>query len=182
MYKRQAQCDGAAAALEKEDGTKGFTPSVKTYSVTVSMAAQNLELFLSRYEENTCYGEENVGYRIRVDGTDVTAEGGVVIPLDGTINTQTVTVRVENNKAPDGTGTYTLNILKSPPVEVTFETEPVDALLHLRDVLTGVQQLPDDAGNYLLCEGSSYSYALTKYGYEAVSGTCLLYTSPSPRD
>lgn len=144
---------------------------MKTYSVTVSMAAQNLELFLSRYEENTCYGEENVGYRIRVDGTDVTAEGGVVIPLDGTINTQTVTVTVENNKAPDGTGTYTLNILKSPPVEVTFETEPVDALLHLRDVLTGVQQLPDDAGNYLLCEGSSYSYALTKYGYEAVSGT-----------
>ncbi len=54
---------------------------------------------------------------------------------------------------------------------MTFETEPVDALLHLRDVLTGVQQLPDDAGNYLLCEGSSYSYALTKYGYEAVSGT-----------
>ena len=166
-----AQGDGAAAALEKEDGTKGFTPSVKTYSVTVSMAAQNLELRLSRYEENTCYGEEDVGYRIRVDGTDVTAEGGVVIPLDGTINTQTVTVTVENNKAPDGTGTYTLNILKSPPVEVTFETEPVDALLHLRDVLTGVQQLPDDAGNYLLCEGSSYSYALTKYGYEAVSGT-----------
>lgn len=166
-----AQCDGAAAALEKEDGTKGFTPGVKTYSVTVSMAAQNLELFLSRYEENTCYGEEDVGYRIRVDGTDVTAEGGVVIPLDGTINTQTVTVTVENNKAPDGTGTYTLNILKSPPVEVTFETEPADALLHLRDVLTGVQQLPDDAGNYLLCEGSSYSYALTKYGYEAVSGT-----------
>ena len=166
-----AQCDGAAAALEKENGTKGFTPGVKTYSVTVSMAAQNLELRLSRYEENTCYGEEDVGYRIRVDGTDVTAEGGVVIPLDGTINTQTVTVTVENNKAPDGTGTYTLNILKSPPVEVTFETEPVDALLHLRDVLTGVQQLPDDAGNYLLCEGSSYSYALTKYGYEAVSGT-----------
>ena len=166
-----AQCDGAAAALEKEDGTKGFTPGVKTYSVTVSMAAQNLELRLSRYEENTCYGEEDVGYRIRVDGTDVTAEGGVVIPLDGTINTQTVTVTVENNKAPDGTGTYTLNILKSPPVEVTFETEPADALLHLRDVLTGVQQLPDDAGNYLLCEGSSYSYALTKYGYEAVSGT-----------
>ena len=166
-----AQCDGAAAALEKEDGTKGFTPGVKTYSVTVSMAAQNLELRLSRYEENACYGEEDVGYRIRVDGTDVTAEGGVVIPLDGTINTQTVTVTVENDKAPDGTGTYTLNILKSPPVEVTFETEPVDALLHLRDVLTGVQQLPDDAGNYLLCEGSSYSYALTKYGYEAVSGT-----------
>lgn len=39
-----AQCDGAAAAPEKEDGTKGFAPGVKTYSVTVSMAAQNLEL------------------------------------------------------------------------------------------------------------------------------------------
>ena len=166
-----AQCDGAVAALEKEDGTKGFAPGVKTYSVTVSMAAQNLELRLSRYEDNPCYGEEDVGYRIKVDGTDVTAEGGAIIPLDGTINTQTVTVTVENDKAPDGTGIYTLNILKSPPVAVTFQAEPADALLHLRDVLTGAQQLPDDAGHYLLCEGSSYSYALTKYGYEAVSGT-----------
>ena len=166
-----ASCDGAAATLTREDGTTGFAPGVKSYSVTVSMAAQNLELGLSRYADNTCYGEEDVGYRVKVDGADVTAEGIAVIPLDGTINTQTVRVTVENDKAPDGTGIYTLNILKSPPVEVTFTTEPADALLHIRSVLTGEQQLPEDAGHYLLCEGSSYSYALTKYGYEAVSGT-----------
>ena len=166
-----ASCDGAAATLTREDGTTGFAPGVKSYSVTVSMAAQNLELGLSHYADNTCYGEEDVGYRVKVDGTDVTAEGIAVIPLDGTINTQTVRVTVENGKAPDGTGTYTLNILKSPPVEVTFTTEPADALLHIRSVLTGEQQLPEDGGHYLLCEGSSYSYALTKYGYEAVSGT-----------
>lgn len=166
-----ASCDGAAATLTREDGTTGFASGVKSYSVTVSMAAQNLELGLSRYADNTCYGEEDVGYRVKVDGADVTAEGIAVIPLDGTINTQTVRVTVENDKAPDGTGTYTLNILKSPPVEVTFTTEPADALLHIRSVLTGEQQLPEDGGHYLLCEGSSYSYALTKYGYEAVSGT-----------
>lgn len=166
-----ASCDGAATTLTREDGTTGFAPGVKSYSVTVSMAAQNLELGLSRYADNTCYGEEDVGYRVKVDGADVTAEGIAVIPLDGTINTQTVRVTVENDKAPDGTGTYTLNILKSPPVEVTFTTEPADALLHIRSVLTGEQQLPENGGHYLLCEGSSYSYALTKYGYEAVSGT-----------
>ena len=166
-----ASCDGAATTLTREDGTTGFAPGVKSYSVTVSMAAQNLELGLSRYADNTCYGEEDVGYRVKVDGADVTAEGIAVIPLDGTINTQTVRVTVENDKAPDGTGIYTLNILKSPPVEVTFTTEPADALLHIRSVLTGEQQLPEDGGHYLLCEGSSYSYALTKYGYEAVSGT-----------
>ena len=44
-----AQCDGAAAAPEKEDGTKGFAPGVKTYSVTVSMAAQNLERNTAAY-------------------------------------------------------------------------------------------------------------------------------------
>ena len=166
-----AKCDGAVATLEQENGTVGFAPGVKTYSVTVSMAARNLELFLSRYESNTRYGEEDVGYRVKVDGTDVTAEGGAVIPLDGTINTQTVTVTVENDKAPEGTGIYTLRILKSPPVEVTFTTAPADALLHVREVLTGERQLPDDGGHYLLCEGSSYRYALTKYGYQAVSGT-----------
>ena len=166
-----AGCDGAAATLEQEDGTAGFKSAVKTYSVTVSMAAKELELSLSRYEDNTCYGEEDVGYRIKVDGTDVTAAGSAVIPLDGTVNTQTVTVTVENDKAPEGTGTYTLNILKSPPVAVTFRTEPADALLHLRETQTGEQQLQDNEGHYLLCEGRSYSYALTKYGFRAVSGT-----------
>ena len=166
-----AKCDGAAAVLMKEDATAGFTPGVKTYSVTVSMAAQNLELFLSRYEDNTCYGEEDVGYRIKVDGADVTAEGYALIPLDGTINTQTVTVTVENDKAPQGSASYTLNILKAPPVEVTFTVQPADALLHLHTVSTGQQLLPEDGGYYLLCEGSSYSYALTKYGYAARCGT-----------
>lgn len=166
-----AKCDGASAVLTGEDGTTGFAPAVKEYSVTVSMAAQNLELALSCYTDNTCYGETKVGYRIKADGVDVTESGTAVIGLDGTLNTQTVTITVENDKAPDGTAVYVLNILKSPPVETTFSVEPADALLNLHEAQTGGQVLPEDNGTYLLCEGSSYSYALTKYGYISRSGT-----------
>ena len=166
-----ARCDGAAATLLQEDGATGFVPEKKAYSVTVSMAAKDLELSLSRYEDNLCYGEEDVGYRIKVDGADVTEAGKAVIPLDGTINTQTVTITVENDKAPEGTASYTLSILKSPPVEVTFVTEPAGAFLNLREMKSGEQLLPDGNGHYLLCEGCSYAYALTQYGYKALSGT-----------
>lgn len=166
-----AKCDGVSAVLTGEDGTTGFAPAVKEYSVTVSMAAQNLELALSCYTDNTCYGETEVGYRVKADGVDVTETGTTVIELDGTLNTQTVTITVENDKAPDGTANYVLSILKSPPVEAAITVEPADALLNLHEVQSGGQVLPDENGRYLLCEGSSYSYALTKYGYISRSGT-----------
>ena len=166
-----ARCDGAAATLLQENGTTGFVPGKKSYSVKVSMAAKNLTLSLSCYEDNTCYGEESVGYRVKVNGADVTGTGEAVISLDGTINTQTVTVTVENDKAPAGSTDYILSILKSPPVEVTFVTEPAGAFLNLHEVNSGEQVLPDGNGHYLLCEGCSYTYALTRYGYKAMSGT-----------
>ena len=165
-----ALCDGAAAPLVREDGTVGFVPGENDYSLTVSMAAKELELSLSCYNENPCYGEENVGYRVKVDGRDVTEAGKAVVALDGTMEPQTVTVTVENDKAPNGSTTYRLRILKSPPVEAYFAVEPAGALLNIHDVNSGEQLLPGENGAYLVCEDHSYRYALTKYGYVARSG------------
>lgn len=165
MKEMSAKCDGITTILNQEDGTLGFKSDVKEYSVSVSMAAKQLELFLDAYQDNTCYGEEAVGYRILMDGVDVTAQGVGVIELDGTIQTQTVTITVENDKAPEGTGTYVVHIKKAPPVEVTFVTTPAEAQLSLYEVLSGERLWPGENGTFLLCEGYSYSYTLTEYGY-----------------
>lgn len=100
--------DGIAAVLNQTDGTIGFDPDKKEYSVKVSMVAQELQLTLSAYTENLCYGEESVGYRLFVDGVNVTESGTAAIELDGTMNTQTVLITVTNEKAPTGTTEYIL--------------------------------------------------------------------------
>ena len=165
-----AQCDGVTTTLVQENGTPGYVSNVRTYDVTVSMAAQALDLTFARYEENTCYSEEAVGYEIYVDGVDVTDGGVASVALDGTMNTQVVTITVRNAKAPEGTGVYTLNILKSPPVEATFHIAPSDTLLNIYEIMSGERLWPDENGSFSLCEGYSYAYAATEYGYVGKSG------------
>ena len=166
-----AKCDGAAASLIQDDGTVGFDSGVKEYSVTVSMAADKLELALSCYTDNPVYGEEEVGYRVKVDGEDVTEAGVAAIELDGTIETQNVTITVENDKAPNGSSDYVLHILKSPPVAAAFQISPQEALLNIHESMSGERLWPDENGNYQFCEGYSYDFALTRYGYVSKSGT-----------
>lgn len=167
-----AECDGMTATLIQQDtGTEHFASDVQEYSVTVSMAAQLLKLNLTRYEDNLCYGEADSGYRILVDGVDVTEAGAAGIALDGTIQTQDVTITVENDKAPNGTVTYLLHILKSPPVTATFVADPADALMQIRETTTNERIWPDASGNYLLCEGYQYDYSMTRTGYVGKSGT-----------
>ena len=166
-----AKCDGVTTTLVQEDGTPGYLSNIRNYDVTVSMAAQMLDLTFEKYVQNTCYGEGSVGYEILVDGKDVTSRGGASIPLDGTMNTQVVTIEVRNAKAPEGTGVYTLNILKSPPVEAAFEIAPADALLNIYEIMSGERLWPDENGAFQLCEGYCYVYTTTEYGFVGKSGT-----------
>ncbi len=160
-----AKCDGATMVLMQNDGTLGFNSDVKEYSISVSMLAKQVDIALVCYTENLCYGEETVGYRVIADGIDVTESGVAAVELDGTIQTQTVTILVENDKSPEGTTAYVINIKKAPPVETTFEITPEQSQLSIYEVLSGERQWPDANGKYQLCEGYTYSYTLTEYGY-----------------
>ena len=166
-----AKCDGITTVINQMNGTLGFASDYKEYFVRVSMAAQQLQLDLSYYKDNRCYGEDSVGYRVLVDDVDVTESGMAVIVLDGTLDTQTAVITVENDKAPTGTSEYVLHIQKSPPVEVTFQISPETALLNIREELSGERMWPDADGSFQLCEDYNYPYALTEYGYVSKSGT-----------
>ena len=166
----RATCDGMPITLIQENREAKFDPLVKVYFLTVSMAARELELSVERYDSNRCYGEEQVGYKVAVDGADITEASTARIQLDGTIQTQTVTVTVSNEKAPSGTAEYVLHIQKSPPVETNFTVAPADALLAVYETLSGQRLWPNENGVFLFCEGYQYRYALTAYGYVSKSG------------
>ena len=165
-----ANCDGVPTTLIRKDGDIGFSFDEKEYDIMVSMAARELELFITRYTENLCFGEEEAGYQVLVDGEDVTQSDSALVELDGTMNTQVVTVTVANGKAPEGNTDYILNILKSPPVVAGFTYAPAEANLDIHEQLTGTRIRPDENGAYQLCEGYCYPYTLTCYGYVAKSG------------
>lgn len=162
--------DGEKATLLQPDGTTGFRRTVRDYTLLVSVAARELRALPSCYQENLCFGEDTVGYRVYADGRDITDAGACALTLDGTMADQTLSLRVENDKAPGGTVTYTLRILKSPPVETEFVIAPEKALLDLRQAQTG-QRITPEGGKYLLSEGYSYNYSLTCYGYVGRGGT-----------
>ena len=165
-----AKCDGATVSLVQKDGTVGFDSDVKEYSVKVSMAADILEISASGYTDKKAFGEENVGYRIKVNGQEI-AEGEIAqIELDGTIETQFVTVTVENDKSKKGTSEYKINVLKSPPVETEFIVTPEEALLAVYETMSGERVWPEKNGKFQFCEGYSYNYVLTEYDYIGRAG------------
>lgn len=167
-----AKCDGNTATLVRQNSTAtGFKSNVKEYSITVPMAASILSFDVSTYKTNKCYGESEVGYQVFQDGEDVTELKTIEIPLNGTIETQDVTITVKNDKAPNGSSDYIIHILKSPPVDAAFVLTPMDAQLAIYENLSGERLWPSDAGTYQLCEGFDYDYALTNYGYVSKSGT-----------
>ena len=155
-----AQCDGLSMILTQPDGKTGFDPAVTEYDITVSMAAQELRLDCTTPSGNRCYGEEDIGYLV---------EGDTIIRLDGTIETQYARLTVKNPKAPEGSTTYRLNILKSPPVLVSFDIQPEGALLSVYEDLSG-QRLWPQGNTFSLCEGYSYRYVLSRAGYIAKTG------------
>ena len=171
------KCENVSISLKQEmqEGTItekiGFESDVKEYNVTVSMEAEELELYVERYTEELCYGEEEVGYTVEVDGKDITGIDKVTVALDGTLQSQKAIIKVKNEKAPNGTAEYILHILKSPPVETTFEISPSLAVLAIYEAMSGERLWPDENGNYSLCEGYKYEYALTFFEYITKSGT-----------
>lgn len=170
LRKLEASYDGIQGTLQGENGITGFAPDQTQYTILLPVAAQELKLSLSTYQDNLCYGEETTGYRVIAGGEDVTQSGEYRMALNGTMETQNLQIRVENDKAPQGTTTYTLRVLKSPPVEVEFQNTPEEALLDIREVRSGQRLQPGVEGTYSFSEGYSYQYSFTLYGYVGRSG------------
>ena len=164
-----AQCSGSPVVLEKPDGGYGFEPEVRSYSLTVPLAGDRLLLSPKVFAEtsmNVCADEKGsgTGYRVLVNGEDVTEAGVASIALSGTLDTETVSIEVRSDRNTAATGSYTLTVMKAAPVTVNLDLQPENALLHLTERVSGNRIWPAD-GKLALSEGFAYDYTLTAVGY-----------------
>lgn len=164
-----AQSGGSTVTLVQPDGSYGFEREVRSYSLTVPMAADTLVLSPGSVTEtsiNVVAPEKNTGsgYRVLANGQDVTEAGVASIPLSGTLETETVTVAVKSDRNPTASGSYSLTVMKAAPVTVNLDIQPEGALMHVTERVSGNRIWPAN-GSLALSEGFTYDYTLTAHGY-----------------
>ena len=158
------------------DGQQGYVRSETEYIVTVPDAAESLTVFVPVHtvENNTNvrYGETSDGYRVSVNGTDVTKSGKTTVALNGTKQTETVEILLTNDHVPEQETVYTLQVAKAAPIAAAITLQPQDALLTVHETASGNRLWPDD-GVYMLSDGFRYTYTLTKNGFVGKTGTVV---------
>lgn len=87
----------------------------------------------------------------------------ITLPLDTSRKEETISIQISREAAISQI--YTIRLEKLPPVETVFQVSPADAVVFLKDDLTGSRVWPDNAGKYILNTNGSYTYTVTAYGY-----------------
>ena len=171
-----AQLGGKSAPLYRSDESQGYDKLETAYKVTVPAAATELTLLAQVHPaaNNYRYGETGPGYHVSRNGEDFTEAGQVMVALNGSHTPETVELVLTNDYVPEAQTVYTIQVEKAAPITASIAVEPQDALLTLHDTASGNRLWPEN-GVYLLSDGYSYRYTLTKTGY--VGKTGLLETA-----
>ena len=145
-----------ALGADVELGESGFSANVFDYTCSVPASADSITVSpVARMS----------GCAVTVNGTALSA-GSADVPLSGDETNIPIEVRT-----PAGLSTgYTIRVMKAPALALTFDLTPADAVVVLKDS-RGHRVWPDAQGGYGLIGGKDYSYAVTKNGYCAVTGT-----------
>ena len=164
-------CGGQEAVLTHSGGASGYTPSCWEYIVTVPAASTELFVSAEVYDTEGCYRDNGLaGYHIQMDGQALTSGERAAVTLRGDTTPETVTLTVTNDFAEGISNDYTILVRKAKPVLFTPNLTPEDALLFVKEDLSGRRVWSDENGAFELSEGFSYSYLLTCAGYVGRSG------------
>lgn len=151
-----------------------YSAAVQEYTVKLPMAARELTLAPKLREAvNMPYGMGDDGYSVRIEDENVqkNTDGTYTATLTGTDETDTIRLVIENSFRPDEATTITLTVQKVPPVYLTTDVQPGQALLVLIDDSTKVRIQPGGSGVWSVSEGFTYDYLLTASGYVGERGT-----------
>ncbi len=165
----EARYSGASLLLEP-----AYTPDTAQYAVTVPMGAASMELAAKlRSSVPTPFGAADAGYYLLVNG-EPCENGSASVPLNGTEETETVTVGVRSTQAPEAQTDIVLTVRKVPPVTLRTEIPTQDALLVLWDAATGERLWPDENDSWSLSKGFDYGYILTAPGFVGLKGSLCI--------
>ena len=155
--------------------TTGFTKLVYDYTAKIGSGAQEMSLTfkpLSSYKYDSDFivtlacGDWRQSIEYSADVAPNVAQT-VAVPLSGTMDTDTISVVVSHKDSSAIAQTYTIEVIKLPPVTTTFTVTPSDAVIFLTEDSTGNRIYPEADGTFILNADASYTYVITKNGYVA---------------
>lgn len=166
-------CGGKPVTLTYDTNKSGFKPSQKEYTINIPSAAGFLDLTLGA-RDGVCYGDDDSGYLLFVNGE--AAKSGKVFhaKLSGGMDTETITVTVQNRYDADVSADYRITVKKESSITAEISLTPSDAALYIYEKVSGIRLWPDEDGRYAFSTGFTYMYSATKYGYIGRSGAIQL--------
>ena len=167
--------ENAVPLVQKQDTSKTtFDKMVFDYTASVgrSTSALNLTLKpLSSYQSDAdvtvtvACGDWSQTLTYDAENKP-TVNRTVSVPLNtASTQTETVTVTVSHTDPDSIAQTYTVEVVKAPPVDTTILTDPADATVFLVADATAARILPNEQGTYTLDSGAAYTLFVTRSGY-----------------
>ena len=154
--------------------SKTFDARVMEYDVTVPRGSQSLT-FSAEFNNllkagegvyTLTVGEETLERTRTADGYGLVKETLTVsAPLDPEQESETITLRMDTGSEENQINDYVLHVTKSPPVLVSFDLEPADAVVRVEANSTGKSVFADENGIFTLMSGASYCVTVTAHGY-----------------
>ncbi len=115
------------------------------------------------------------GYYAVIGGKEYDDISDFSVPLSNTVMKEDITIKVCHEDDRSVSGTYTIHVTQQEPVTVQFTTSPSDAIVYVKNNITG-KRIHDTDGKFSLNPGSVYTYTVTRNGY--VGKTDKKYTAP----
>ena len=174
------QYGNALTLAQKDDpSTRKFDKFVLSYTTSLASGATAMQVSvkpLSTYKYDhdftvtvSCDGwSKSIVYS---EAVPVNVAQSITVPMSGTRQTQIVSVTVSHSQSGSVAQTYTIEVIKLPPVVTTFVTTPANAMVFLTEDATGARIYPEADGTYILNDTTSYTYVITCNGYVAQKAT-----------
>lgn len=169
--------NGNEMGLTGASGSSGYSSKETKYTVMVPAAATQLQLNTAVYEkeaDNYIYGQEDLGYQVRVEGE--LSQGSTTLALSGDSRTETVHITV-SNRFNSASTEYTLTVIKAAAITAHFVLSAEDALSAVYEKSSGRRIWPEEDGGFSLSVGYVYEYAFTCPGYVGQSGIMQFETT-----
>lgn len=146
-----------------------FDREVRDYYAIVVTGLKSLTIhshFTNENSGNNCDG----GYYALIRGRQYGYISDLTIPLDEKEPEETLEIQVGHENGTAESSTYRIHVVKKELAKVSFQMEPDDAVVFIKNEVDHSTVYPED-DVYKLMPGVAYTYTVTRSGYKTVQVT-----------
>lgn len=162
--------------LSEEDGTPVSFDRDRTEYYTMVLYEQDQICISAAFMNQDTATAGGGGYYALVNGEQQDDLSALKIPLQVEEQTETVTIQVKHEDRDSIETEYQIIVQKTDPVQVTFHTEPEDAIVFVTNQVNG-RTVEKTDGSYGMTPGYRYIYTVSRNGYQTQQVTG--YQAPS---